>query len=59
MLVFPFLLGNLIRDLHVAVVASGAPLVATVFTASRVAPAKTEERATTSLETVPALLAGR
>lgn len=55
----PFLLGNLILDSHVTVVASGAPPVATVFTASRVAPARMEERATTSPETVPAQLGGR
>lgn len=41
------------------VVASGAPPGATAFTASRVAPARTEERATTSPETVPAPLGGR
>lgn len=56
---FCFLFGNLILDSLVTAVASGAPPVATVFTASRVAPARTEERATTSPETVPALLGGR
>lgn len=44
---------------RVTVVASGAPPVATVFTVSRVAPARMEGRATTSPETVPVLLDGR
>lgn len=43
----------------VTAVASVAPLVAMVFTANRVAPARTEERATTSPVTVPAPLGGR
>lgn len=53
------LLRTLILDSRVTVAASGAPPVATVFTASRVAPARMEERATTSPETVPAPLGGR